>query len=112
MACDNGLVLAFAPVHAPATYKLSIDGPPGTFTSTATHHHESGAVNPVDMNGEPITSQTGLDTVFVTVNIVSPAPVTVKVQASVTGVATTYCREITGGNGVREIITHNIRLEK
>ena len=110
MACDNGVVFTFEPVHTGATYKLSIEGSPGTFTSTAAHHHGSGVVDPVDMNGEPITSTTGLDLVFVTVNIISPAPVTVKVQASVTGVASTYCREITGGSGVREILTHRIRL--
>ncbi len=110
MACNDGLVFTYEPVQAPATYKLTVDGSPGTFTCTATHHHESGAVNAVDMTGEPIRSTTGLDVVFVTINIVSPAPITVKVAASVTGIAAAYCREITGSAGVREILTHRIRI--
>ena len=111
MACNNTLVFTFEPVQSPSTYKLSVDGPPGTFTFLARHDEASGASHPVNMGGEPITSPSGLDVVFVAVNIISPTPVTVKVQASVTGVSSVYCREITGGSAPREIITHRLRVE-
>ena len=97
MACNDTLTFTFEPVRTGAIYKLTVEGPPGTFTLAPVHHEAKGGSHPVVMTGCPVTSPSGLDVVFVAVNIVSPTPVTVKVQATVTDVPETYCREITGG---------------
>jgi hypothetical protein len=98
-------------------YNLSVTGPAG-FGAFATFD-EAGPPGAVQWSKSEISPgpktqllgvPSGTHVIRIFVDIAVAGPITVKVEAKIPGVARDFCREITGTNGKRDIITHIIKM--
>lgn len=122
MACNDPKLAAFENLPDGCTYELSLTGSPGDFAAFAQFDEAevvgfetwpSAMITPAPKKrllGFP--GQTHM--VFVFVDIVTPANSIVRVLAKIVNngqpVGDAYCRDVTGPNGTREIITHVLRM--
>jgi hypothetical protein len=117
MACIDPDLHFWNAVPNGSLYNLSVTGPSG-FSAFATFD-EAGPPGAVqwpksEISPGPKTQLLGVPggthVIRIFVDIVVPGPITVQVEAKIPGVAPNFCRQITGINGKRDLITHVIKM--
>lgn len=112
MACDDPQDFTFEPIPGGATYELKVDAPDGSVANARFDEEGDPAQTWTDIAPGPhrqtLTGAGELHLVFVRLVNVAQTPVTMTVQASVTGIAPSFCRKTTLAAGTAEEIKHRL----
>jgi hypothetical protein len=117
MPCNDPDLHFWNAVPNGSHYELSVTGPAG-FGAFATFD-EAGPPGVVqwpkaEISPGPKTQVLGVPggthVIRVFVQVAVAGPITVRVEAKIPGVLQNFCRDFTGTNGARDVITHVIKM--